>query len=171
MQFHKPVMKCPAKCPSSIFTVVPPATQRPSANCAATSRNNSGLGRESASTKINQSPVAAAAPVFRARAIWLMGSKTTWAPAANAISAVRSVELLLQTMISEDQSRSTNTEAAACTCLRVSPQSRSSLKAGIIIEIFKLLAASLKAGRAEVNRQNPSKTRTACLPHWLGFSC
>ena len=44
--------------------------------------NNSALGCESASTKMNQSPLAAAAPEFRARAIWLTGSNTTSAPAA-----------------------------------------------------------------------------------------
>jgi len=49
---------------------------------------------------MSQSPVAARAPELRARAIWLTGSKTTLAPAARAMSAVRSVELLSQTMIS-----------------------------------------------------------------------
>ena len=41
------------------------------------------------------------APQLRARPIWFTGSKTTVAPAVRAMSAVRSAELLSQTMSSE----------------------------------------------------------------------
>src|SRR5687768_18544050 len=47
------------------------------------SENNSRLGYESASTKTSHSPLAAAAPRLRARAIWFTGSNTTMAPAAD----------------------------------------------------------------------------------------
>ena len=57
-------------------------------------------GVESASRKRSHEPEAAEAPVLRARLIWLTGSKTTEAPEARATSAVRSVELLSQTMTS-----------------------------------------------------------------------
>ena len=71
--------------------------------------------------------MAAAAPVFRARPIWLIGSKTTAAPPARATSAVRSVELLSQTMISLSQPRSVNAVRAACTARSVAGNSFSSL--------------------------------------------
>src|SRR6266567_1612820 len=67
---------------------------------SARSANNSRLGNESASTNTSQSPVAAEAPLLRAREIWFIGSSTTVASAARAFSAVRSLELLSQTMIS-----------------------------------------------------------------------
>src|SRR5437773_6706125 len=66
-----------------------------------------------------------------------MGSKTTLAPAARANSAVLSFELLSQTMISVSHPRSRKTSAAALMCCRVSAMRRSSLNAGITIEIFK----------------------------------
>src|SRR6266487_3756040 len=69
---------------------------------SAASRKSSALGWESASTKKIQSPRARAAPVLRARPIWLTGSNTTCAPAPFAISAVRSVELLSHTIRSEE---------------------------------------------------------------------
>ena len=84
----------------------------------------------------SQSPAAAAAPQFRARAIWLTGSKTTRAPAARDNSAVRSVELLSQTMISLLHARREKAVMAALTWRNVSPMSCSSLKAGMMTEIF-----------------------------------
>ena len=87
--------------------------------------------------KMSQSPDAAAAPEFRARAIWLIGSKTTLAAAARAISAVLSVELLSQTMSSVSQPRLRKAGKAALMWRRVSPRRRSSLKAGMMTEIFK----------------------------------
>src|SRR5919106_319316 len=101
-----------------------------------TSANSAALGQESASTKTSQSPVALAAPALRARAIWFTGSKTTIAPAAAAISAVRSVELLLQTINSDDQLTASNACMAARMLLKVSGSRRSSLKAGTTTEIF-----------------------------------
>src|SRR6266566_9089046 len=66
-----------------------------------------------------------------------MGSATTVAPAARAISAVRSVELLSQTISSVSHPRCQNCALAAWTRARVSPMSRCSLKAGIMMEILK----------------------------------
>src|SRR5207237_1160243 len=100
IQFQQAVPREAELPPSSTLTVEPPARTLPDAICSAASANNSSLGNESASTKTNQSPVAAAAPLFRAREIWLIGSKTTVAPAAMASSAVRSVELLSHTISS-----------------------------------------------------------------------
>ena len=94
-------------------TVLPPAITLPRWICSATAAKSSGLGLESASTKISQSPVAAAAPVLRARAIWLMGSNTTLAPAARANCAVASLELLSQTTISEVHPSRVKTRDAA----------------------------------------------------------
>lgn len=100
------------------------------------SANNSALGCESASTKISQPPVAADAPVFLARAIWLIGSNTTSAPAVRAISAVRSVELLSHTINSVCQPVFMKTFAATLIWASDSPSRRSSLKAGMTMEIF-----------------------------------
>jgi hypothetical protein len=72
--------------------------------------------------------------LFRARAIWLTGSKTTRAPAARAISAVRSSELLSQTINSAGQPRSANASMAQRMLRSESANSRSSLKAGTTIE-------------------------------------
>ena len=93
-------MRFPEGYPASRRMVLPPARHWPVAICAATSSKSAALGCESASMKMSQSPVAALAPRLRARPIWLMGSKMTLAPAARATSAVRSVELLSQTMSS-----------------------------------------------------------------------
>ena len=97
---------------------------------------SSAPGCESASTKTSQSPLAAAAPEFLARAIWLIASKTTIAPATRAISAVWSVELLSQTINSVSQPIFTNAPAADLICTSDSPIKSSSLKAGTTIEIF-----------------------------------
>src|SRR6266540_5284288 len=102
----------------------------------ATSANNSRLGYESASTNTSQSPVAAAAPVLRAREIWLTGSKTTVAPAARAFSAVRSVELLSHTMISLSQPSKEKAPAAALILRSARAMNFSSLNAGTMTEIF-----------------------------------
>jgi hypothetical protein len=64
-----------------------------------------GTRRQSASTKSSQSPEAARAPALRALAIWFIGSNTTHVAAARASSAVRSFELLSQTISSLDQPR------------------------------------------------------------------
>jgi len=73
---------------------------------------------------------------LRARLIWFTGSKTTRAPAARAISAVRSVELLSQTINSDAQPRRSNASMAARMVGSVSGSSRSSLNAGTTTEIF-----------------------------------
>src|SRR5688500_20161644 len=78
-----------------------------------TDANSSVLGNESASTNSSQSPEAHDAPVLRARPIWLIGSKTTIAPASAAISLVRSVELLSQTISSLPQPAAAHTVEAA----------------------------------------------------------
>ena len=85
---------------------------------------------------MSQSPVAPRAPVFRARLIWFTGSKTTVAPAARAMSAVRSVELLSQTTISLSHPSEAKAARAASMLRRVSPRSFSSLNAGMTMEIF-----------------------------------
>jgi hypothetical protein len=108
-------------------TVAPPATYRPVAMASAASASNSREGWESASMKSSHSPVAAAAPQFRARAIWLIGSNTTRAPSARAISAVRSVELLSHTINSVSQPRSRKADAAAWMLRNEAPSSFSSL--------------------------------------------
>ncbi len=81
--------------------------------------------------------MAAAAPEFRARAIWLTGSNTTVAPPPRAaISAVRSVELLSHTINSTSQPRRVNAPAAALICASDSPSNRSSLNAGMTMDIL-----------------------------------
>src|SRR5579864_8517488 len=115
--------------------VQPPARQWPDWICAATSSNSSALGWESASTKISQSPLAAAAPQLRARALWFTGSHTTVAPAARTSSDVRSVELLSHTMSSDCQLRREKAAMAALTWRKDSSINRSSLNAGITTEI------------------------------------
>src|SRR5215831_11966619 len=137
--FHSDTKKRTAKRRMSSLTVHPPAMHRPSAIVAATSSNSAELGCESASTNTSQSPLARAAPVLRARAIWLTGSNTTVAPSARAISAVRSVELLSQTIVSVAQPRASNAADAARTLASVAGSSFSSLNAGMTIEIFTAL--------------------------------
>jgi hypothetical protein len=84
----------------------------------------------------SQSPVAAAAPVLRAREIWLIGSNTTRAPAAAAIAAVRSVELLSQTISSADHPACSKATIAARMRRSDSPSNFSSLYAGMTRETF-----------------------------------
>ena len=136
IQFQTNIPRPANEVSPSSWTVAPPPKHFPETICSATSANNSLLGFESASTKISQSPVAAAAPVFLARAIWLMGSNTTLAPPALASSSVRSVELLLQTINSVSQLHRENSVIASRILASVSPIRRSSLKAGTTIEIF-----------------------------------
>src|SRR2546427_7842900 len=102
----------------------------------ARSANNSRLGYESASMNTSQSPVAAEAPLLRAREIWFIASNTTVASAARAFSAVRSVELLSQTMISLCQPSEEKASAAALILRRERAMNFSSLNAGTMIEIF-----------------------------------
>src|SRR6266568_1516841 len=102
----------------------------------ARSANNSRLGYESASTNTSQSPVAAEAPLLRAREIWFKGSNTTVAPAARAFSAVRSVELLSQTMTSLSQPSEEKASVAALILRSERAMNFSSLNAGTMIEIF-----------------------------------
>jgi hypothetical protein len=64
---------------------------------------------------------------LRARAIWFTRSKTTSAPAAAAIAAVPSVELLSQTISSDDQPASPNADIAARMHGSVDGSNRSSL--------------------------------------------
>ena len=105
---------------------------------SAVSANNSGDTTESASVKTSQSPEAAAAPLFRAREIWLIGSNTTLAPCWQATSAVRSVELLSHTISSLSQPRSAKTACAVRMPRRAWGRSFSSLNAGTMTEIFRL---------------------------------
>src|SRR5208282_2382118 len=77
------------------------------------------------------------------------------APAARAISAVRSVELLSHTISSKSQPRRANTMAADFICVRDAPSNRSSLKAGTMIDIFK--AAQLALFTIEFQWTNPRK--------------
>src|SRR5437762_4952455 len=84
----------------------------------------------------SQSPVAAEAPLFRAREIWFSGSKTTVAPAARAFSAVRSVELLSHTMISLSQPGAEKAPVAALILRSERAMNFSSLNAGTMTEIF-----------------------------------
>src|SRR5881409_2917069 len=102
----------------------------------ARSANNSRLGYESASMNTSQSPVAAEAPLLRAREIWFIASNTTVASAARAFSAVRSVELLSQTMISLCQPSEEKASVAALILRRERAMNFSSLNAGTMIEIF-----------------------------------
>lgn len=88
-------------------------------------------GVESASRKRSHEPEAAAAPVLRARLIWLTGSKTTVAPAARATSAVRSVELLSQTMTSCVRPREAKEAQAEWRAWSVAGRSFSSFHAGM----------------------------------------
>src|SRR5881397_774274 len=103
---------------------------------SARSANNSRLGYESASTNTSQSPVAPEAPLLRAREIWFIGSNTTVASAARAFSAVRSAELLLQTMISLSQPSAEKASVAALILRSERAMNFSSLNAGTMIEIF-----------------------------------
>jgi len=73
---------------------------------------------------------------LRAREIWLCGSNTTRAPAARAISAVRSVELLSQTTSSQPPAAS-KARAAALMFSSVPASSRSSLNAGTTTDSFR----------------------------------
>src|SRR5437773_8811285 len=107
---------------------------------SAASRKSAALGWESASTKKIQSPRARAAPVLRARPIWLTGSNTTCAPAPFAISAVRSVELLSHTISSDSQPRRAIPSMAARMLESEPGSNRSSLNAGTTTEIFISLA-------------------------------
>src|SRR5438552_14493435 len=104
----------------------------------------------------SQSPVAADAPRFRAREIWLSGSKTTLAPAARAFSAVRSVELLSQTMISFSQPNAEKALVAAMILRSDRPMNFSSLKAGTTTEIF--IVSSLMNERLKVKDQSTDET-------------
>src|SRR5215470_6152537 len=137
--FHTETKKLAALRRVSSRNVQPPAMHRPSAIVAATSSNSAWLGCESASTNTSQSPLARAAPALRARAIWLTGSNTTIAPSARAMSAVPSVELLSQTIVSVGQPRASNATAAARTLASVAGSSFSSLNAGMTTEIFTAL--------------------------------
>jgi hypothetical protein len=120
----------------SKHTVLPPATYRPLSMVLSTSAHSCRPGCESASTNSSQSPVARAAPVFRAREIWFTGSNTTAAPASRATSAVLSVELLSQTMSSEAHPASSKGAMATRMLRSDAPRPHSSLKAGTMTEIF-----------------------------------
>src|SRR5947208_8844477 len=104
----------------------------------------------------SQSPVAAEAPLFRAREIWLSGSKTTMAPAARAFSAVRSVELLSQTMISLSQPNAEKVSVAAMILRKARAMYFSSLNAGTMTEIF--IVSSLMNERSKVKEQSTDET-------------
>ena len=72
--FTTDVTSSPTICTWSQRMVAPPAIQSPDWISLAMSANNPALGWESASVNTSQSPLATAAPEFRARAIWLTGS-------------------------------------------------------------------------------------------------
>ena len=149
-RFHPPTAIRATRYFSVMAMVLPPARTRPAWITSATFPNSPWLGCESASTKINHSPVATAAPAFRARLIWLMGSKTTFAPPLRASSAVRSVELLSQTMVSTVQPSSPKVDDAAAMRSNVSGISFSSLNAGMMIEIFTGNLSTSQPGKAHV---------------------
>lgn len=138
MPFQNPTIRLAKNEAVSKRRTTPPARQCPLSMASAVSAKSSRLAVESASINSSQSPVATDAPQFRAREIWLIGSKTTLAPAATAISAVRSVELLSQTINSHSHPRATNPSAASVNARRFSPNSFSSLKAGTTTETFTL---------------------------------
>ncbi len=133
--FHTPAKNAASRRSPSSRTVEPPARHPPSI-AAAASAKSSLLGRESASMNTSHSPPAARIPALRAREIWFTGSKTTRAPAARAISAVPSLELLSQTTSSHAQPRASNAAAAARMLARDAASSPSSLNAGTITETF-----------------------------------
>src|SRR5438876_12041821 len=139
--------------------VLPPA-RHPARIESAASRNSSGLGVQSASTKKIQSPRARAAPALRARPIWLTGSNTTPAPARFATCAVRSVELLSHTMSSDSQPTRANPSMAARLLESEPGSNRSSLNAGTTTEIFISLApisAYYSYGGRELDRGPDAK--------------
>src|SRR2546427_2244121 len=123
----------------------------------ARSANNSRLGYESASTNTNQSPVAAEAPLLRAREIWFIASNTTVASAARAFSAVRSVELLSQTMISLSQPSEEKASDAALILRSERAMNFSSLNAGTMIEIFTRAFGNARPHKS----QRPTGRRSA----------
>src|SRR5881392_3170163 len=123
---------------------------------SARSANNSRLGYESASTNTSQPPVASEAPLLRAREIWFIGSNTTVASAARAFSAVRSVELLSQTIISLSQPSEEKASVAALILRSERAMNFSSLNAGTMTEI--LMMRSLTDGRPKVKDQSKGET-------------
>src|SRR5437016_1132519 len=157
--FQIPVTSATLGCASWYATVLPPA-RHPARMASAASRKSSTRGYESASTKKIQSPPAQAAPVLRARPIWLTGSNTTCAPRPVAISAVRSVELLSHTISSDFQPSRANPSMAARTLESEPGSSRSSLNAGTTTEIFISLApisAYYCFGERELDRGRDAK--------------
>ena len=104
-------------------------------------------GVESASRKRSHEPEEAAAPVLRARLIWLTGSKTTEAPAARATSAVQSVELLSQTMTSHEMPAAENDEQAEWRAWSVAGRSFSSFHAGMtMLRCIRVRGAGRECG-------------------------
>lgn len=148
MEFQSPTANRSERIFSSSVTRQPPPAQLPFSMRLAVAEKSGAAGKESASTKMSQSPVAAEAPRLRAREIWLIGSKITMAPASRAISEVRSVELLSQTTISQCQPRSVKALQAERIAARDLPSSFSSLKAGTTTEIF------INSGWTETSPQN-----------------
>src|SRR5882762_6207154 len=135
--------------------MVDPPARQPARMASAASRKRAALGWESASTKKIQSPSARAAPVLRARPIWLTGSNTTSAPPASAICAVRSVELLSHTISSDRQPSRSNPSMPARMLESELGSNRSSLNAGTTTEIFISLAtisAYYRFGERELDR-------------------
>src|SRR5438046_2774595 len=120
----------------------------------------------SASRNRNQSPVAALAPAFLARAIWLMGSKTTWTPALLAISAVPSVELLSTTMISDSKSERALARKADERCCTQLAMPLTSLKAGMMTESF--MESLLSFFRMHSDHERPLTRPLATLSPTLG---
>src|SRR3954466_14742569 len=98
------------------------------------------LIRVSASTKNKYSPRAARAPAFLAAAIWRRLIGITFAPVAEAISGVASVDASSTTMISYG---CFEPDAASRIAVKVAESSCSSLYAGTINEIIGLLSRAI----------------------------
>src|SRR5580765_2695391 len=127
------------------------------------SSNKSRLGYESASTNTSQSPVAAEAPLLRAREIWFIGSNTTVASAARAFSAVRSVELLSQTMSSLSQPSAAKASVAALILRSERAMNFSSLNAGTMIEIFTRAFGNARPRKSQKPTGQPLLSKLAAL--------
>lgn len=108
-------------------TRAPPPQQAPPAIAALSCSRVETESLESASMNNSHSPAAAAAPALRARPIWFTGSNTTLAPAAAAIRAVESEELLSQTITSCGSPLPAGPPKASFTLSRQAPSSFSSL--------------------------------------------
>src|SRR5262249_50892093 len=110
-------------------TVAPPAKVPRNSIWPARSPKSQSLGKESTSMKTTQFPGGTEGSRFRGLEIWLIGSQTTFAPSVSAMLAVRSVELLSQTISSLSHPSVSKAHAAFLIAARQEGSNRSSLKA------------------------------------------